>query len=157
MHPTASPDPLGGVSYHRRPLFRFVFLAVLSTVLLIGLCTLAFDAADGGRFGPRLDGEGVLGGWLLEATALTALFLLIQGRGGSWWLDGLLTAWLAWIFRGPVLLLTVAELQGGRGEPLWNLTLRWLLIYSLCGVLIAWLARRVGVRRGGVRRVGVRR
>jgi hypothetical protein len=128
-------------------LFRFLLLAVLLTVLLIGICTLAFDAADGGRFGPRLDGKGVLGGWLLEATALTALFLLIQGRGGSWWLDGLLAGWLAWIFRGPVLLLTVAELQNGVGEPLWTLTLRWLLTYSLCGLLISLVARRVGVRR----------
>jgi len=135
------------LSYHRPPLFRFLLLAVLSTVLLLGIGTLAFDAADGGSFGPRRDGKGVLGSWLLEATALTALFLLIQGRGGGWWMDGLLTAWIAWIFRGPVLLLTVAELQGGRGEPLWNLTLRWLLIYSICGLLMALLARRLEVRR----------
>jgi len=126
---------------------RFLVLAVLSLVLLIGVGTLGFDAADGGRFGPRLDGPVLLGGWLLEAVALCALFLLVQGRGGAWWLDGLLAAWIAWIFRGPVLVLAVAEHLGGGRDPWWGLTLRWLAIYSLAGLFLALLARRLGVRR----------
>ncbi|MCZ6725721.1 MAG: hypothetical protein O7A98_00015 [Acidobacteria bacterium] len=128
-------------------MLRFLLLAVFSSVLLLGTATLAFDALDGGSFGRRLDGSVVLGGWLLEAMALTALFLLIQGRGGSWWLDGLLTAGLAWIFRGPVLVLQVAEVLGGSSGRWWQLSQQWLLIYALCGLLLAFLARQLGVRR----------
>jgi hypothetical protein len=148
-HPVAAQCTAPGVElgYHRRPVFRFVLLAVFSTVLLIGVGTFAFDAADGGSFGTRLDGYDMLGGWFLEAIALAALFLLIQGRGGSWWLDGLLTACIAWIFRGPVLVLSVAQHLGDGRDPWWNLTLRWLAIYTLAGLLIALLARRLGVRR----------
>ena len=128
-------------------MFRFILLAVFSLVLLIGVGTLGFDAADGGSFGPRLGGYDLLGGWALEAVALSALFLLVQGRGGSWWLDGLLTAWIAWIFRGPVLVLAVAEQLGGGRDPWWDLALRWLVIYTLAGLLLGLLARRLGVRR----------
>ena len=128
-------------------MFRFLVLAVFSIALLIGLGTLGFDAADGGDFGPRLGGYNLLRGWLLEAVALSTLFLLVQGRGGSWWMDGLLTAWIAWIFRGPVLVLTVVEILGGGRDPWWSLTLRWLAIYSVAGLFIALLARRLGVRR----------
>jgi len=128
-------------------LLRFLFLSVLTTTLLIGIGAVGFDAVDGGEFGPRLDGKVTLGGWLLEAVALSALFLLIQGRGGSWWLDGLLTAWLAWIFRGPVLVLAVAEANVGAGISWWHLTMRWLVIYTACGFVIAFIARRFGVRR----------
>ena len=135
------------MGYHRPPLSRFLFLAVLATVLLLGTAALAFDALDGGSSGRRLDGAVVLGGWLLEAIALTALFLLIQGRGGSWWLDGLLTAGLAWIFRGPVLVLEVAAVLGNSSARWWHLSQRWLLTYALCGLLLAFLARQLGVRR----------
>ncbi len=141
---TALRSELG---YHHRPVFRFLVLAVFSVVLLMGVGTLGFDFADGGSFGPRLDGADLLGGWTLEAVALCALFLLIQGRGGSWWLDGLLTAWIAWIFRGPVLVLAVAEHLGDGRDPWWDLTLRWLAIYSIAGLFLAFLARRLGVRR----------
>lgn len=135
------------MSYHRHPLLRFLLLAVLASVLVLGLGTLVLDWVDGGSFGPKLDGKFVLGAWALEALALSALFLLVQGRGGNWWFDGLLTAWMAWIFRGPVLVLTVAEVLGRGRAPWWDLSLRWLVLYSLCGLLMALLARRLGVRR----------
>lgn len=135
------------LGYYRSPLFRFLLLALLATTLLLGLGTLALDWFDGGSFGPKVAGTFVLGGWALEAVALTALFLLIQGRGGSWWLDGLLTAWMAWIFRGPVLVLSVAQVLGRGRDPWWDLSLRWLVLYSLCGLFLAFLARRLGVRR----------
>jgi hypothetical protein len=138
------PVPVG---YHRPPLLRFVLLAILSTVLLLGTAALVFDALDDGSSGRRLDGAVVLGGWVLEAMALTALFLLIQGRASAWWLDGLLTAGLAWIFRGPVLVLQVADVLGDNSVHWWHLSQRWLLVYSLCGLLLAFLARRLGVRK----------
>jgi hypothetical protein len=129
------------------PVFRFLLLAILATALLLGLGALAFDAADGGDFGLKVDGRYVLGGWLLEAMTLTALFLLVQGRGGAWWLDGLLTAWMAWIFRGPVLVLAVTQVLGRGPEPWWGLSLRWLALYSASGLLLGFLARRLEVRR----------
>lgn len=128
-------------------MLRFLLLAIIASTLLLGVGTLVWDWVDGGSFGPRLDGKFVLGGWALEAVALTALFLLVQGRGGAWWLDGLLTAWMAWIFRGPVLVLAVAEQLGRRGDVWWDLSLRWLVLYSLCGLLLAAMARRLRIDR----------
>ena len=144
--------PARSLGYHHRPLVRFVLLAVFSCVLVLGLGSLAADWIDGGSFGPRLDGKFVLGVWVLEALALSALFLLIQGRGGRWWLDGLLAAWIAWIFRGPVLVLSVAEVLGRHSERWRELSVQWLVLYSLCGLLLALLARRSGVGRSGVER-----
>lgn len=135
------------MGYDPSPVLRFLFLAVLASTLILGLGSLTADWVDGGSFGPKLDGKFVLGGWALEAVALCALFLLVQGRGGSWWLDGLVTAWMAWIFRGPLLVLTVAEVLSRSSERWWNLSLRWLVLYSLCGLMMALLARRLGVRR----------
>lgn len=126
---------------------RFVVLALLLTVLLIGLGSLVADAADGGHFGPRLPGHFVLGSWTLQAAGLVALFLLIQERAGAWWLDGLLTGWLAWIFRGPVVVLAIAEDVGRSPTSGSSLALRWLVIYSLCGLAISLVARRLRVRR----------
>ncbi len=133
--------------YHRPPLIRFLFLTIPLATLLLGGAALGFDLLDGGEFGPRLDGKTVAGGWLLEATALAALFLLVQGRGGSWWLDGLLAAWLGWIFRGPVMVLVVVEQLGGGRDPWWTMALQSLLVYSLVGFLMALVARKLGVRR----------
>jgi hypothetical protein len=128
-------------------LIRFVLLAVSLTVLLLGLCSLLADFVDGGRFGPGLGGHYVLGGWVLQATGLVALFLLVQGRGGAWWLDGLLAAWLAWIFRGPVLVLALAEGLGHSATPAWSIALQWLVTYSLCGLVLGLVARRLRVQQ----------
>jgi hypothetical protein len=88
-----------------------------------------------------------LGGWAVEAAALTALFLLIQGRTGAWWLDGLVAGWIAWVFRGPILALTMAAWSRLPAEHWWKLSQRWFLLYSLCGIAVAIAARRLGVRR----------
>jgi hypothetical protein len=85
--------------------------------------------------------------WLLEATALLALFLLIQGRSGAWWLDGLATGWIAWIFRGPLLVFAVVAYARLPREPWWGLAFHWLALYSLCGLAIALLARWFKVER----------
>lgn len=140
-------DGYRGLGYHRPPLLRFVLLALLLTILLIGIGSLVADFADGGRFGPRLEGRFVLGGWLLQAVGLVALFLLIQGRGGAWWVDGLLAGWLAWIFRGPVLVLALAENARASAASGWSIAARWLLIYTVCGLVLGLMARRMRVRR----------
>ena len=88
----------------------------------------------------------LLATWLLEAVALSALFLLIHARGGPRWTTGLLAGWIAWIFRGPLLVVTVVELAGLPAGPWWSLTLQWLIRYSLCGLLMAGAAAAADLR-----------
>ncbi len=140
--PPAAARRATALGYHRSPLLRFLLCAIPSVVLVMAAAVLLFGALDDG-VPSRLPGLTLLGGWVLEAAALTALFLLVQGRAGAWWLDGLLAGWIGWIFRGPVLMLTVADVIAGGREPWWTLTQRWLLTYSLAGLLLALLARRL--------------
>jgi hypothetical protein len=139
-------------------LARFLAFALPLLLLFLGLAGFAAehlaptaDTSGLARLGllrhAPIAGAAVLGGWLVEALGLTALFLLIQGRSGRWWLDGLLTGWIAWIFRGPLLLLSLAALTSLPREPWWSLSLRWWLVYPLGGLLLAILARGLGVER----------
>jgi hypothetical protein len=130
---------------------RFVLVALPLVLLLLAAAAVAQEltvppgAPSAGAALAGLAGPWQLGEWLLEATALAGLFLLVQGRGGSWWLDGLLTGGAAWVFRGPLLLLTM-----GRLSPLalrsWAPQVWWWLgSYLLVGLALGWLARRSGV------------
>jgi len=121
-------------------------------VLTLGLYAFALDtfgatlAARAGIEGfelSRLSPTLLLAGWLLEALALTALFLLLLGRTPSRWLDGLATAWIAWLFRGPVLALAIATATHLDPAHWWRIALGWLPIYTLCGLLLAALGRWV--------------
>jgi hypothetical protein len=73
-----------------------------------------------------------------------ALFLVTQGRAGSWWLDGLLAGWLAWVFRGPLLVLTVTVAAHQSQEAWWRIVFGWWVLYSCCGLALAALARGLG-------------
>lgn len=156
----SSSGALGRVRlrYHHPTLARFLVFAIPLLLLLMGLFTfvlehlgLAVDAAPLARLGldraTPLPGRLVLGGWLLESMGLTALFLLVQGRSGLWLLDGLVAGWIAWIFRGPVLVLTLLDFTRLPKQPWWSLSLRWFVLYSCCGLLLAGVARRSGVER----------
>ncbi len=169
LHPRAALVPAGDAAvlqvsavralrYHRPALSRFLAFALPLLLILMGLFTfvqeelgLEVDTASLARFGVARDGALpgglVLGVWVLEALALIALFLLIQGRSGVWPLDGLLAGWIAWIFRGPLLVLTVGTLTRLPRDPWWPLALRWFALYSICGLLVAGVARRVGLER----------
>jgi hypothetical protein len=87
----------------------------------------------------RLPGWVTLGTWCLEALALTALFLLIQGRYRTW-SSGLMAGWIAWVFRGPLLVVSVVGLGGLPAGPWWTLILTWWVLYTLCGLLLGGLA-----------------
>lgn len=142
------------VGYHAAALFRFLIVAI--PLLLLAFVLHAF-ALSGLGWMPDLDGLSryglgpvtdpppalQLGGWILETLALTALFLLVQGRSGSWWLDGLATGWIAWVFRGPVMVLTIERWSRLPRDPWWPLALRWLVLYTVCGLLLALVARRL--------------
>jgi hypothetical protein len=77
--------------------------------------------------------------WALEALALSTLFVLVHGRGWGG-VSGLLTGWIAWVFRGPLLVVTVVGHAGLTPGPWWSLAFRWWVLYSLCGLLLGVIA-----------------
>lgn len=133
---------------------RFLILAI--PLLLLAFILHAFALSNLGWM-PEMDSLAryglspaappstllLVGGWALEALALTALFLILHGRSGAWWLDGLTTGWIAWVFRGPVLVLTIERWSRLPRDPWWPLALRWLVLYTVCGLLLALVARRL--------------
>lgn len=92
----------------------------------------------------RIPAFYVLLAWLMEACGLMALFLVTQGRAGAWWLDGLLSGWLAWVFRGPLLVLTVTVAAHQSQQAWWKIVFGWWVLYSCCGLALAALARGLG-------------
>lgn len=94
---------------------------------------------------PQVPGQLVIGTWLVESAGLIALFLLTRGRFGAWWLDGLVAGWLGWIFRGPLLVITLVVAARQPQEPWWTLAFGWWALYSVCGLSLALLARRSGL------------
>jgi hypothetical protein len=159
--------------YHRAPLRRFLVLALPLLVLAMALQRFALEALGLAPIapilppGPARPGAGsaaailggalpawaVAGAWCLEALGLTALFLLIHGRGvagagtgaGTGWWNGLLAGWIAWVFRGPLLVISVAEVGLSPG-PWWSAALSWLALYTVCGLLLGALAQGAGLR-----------
>jgi hypothetical protein len=133
---------------------RFVIYAIPLLFLLLALFGFAVDLLDlvpgdpGAAAASQLTvpvnhSRLVFSIWLVEAFGLVALFLLLEGRCGTWWLDGLVTGWVAWIFRGPLLVVTMVVVAGGRQEVWWRLAFGWWVLYSLCGLSLAILARRL--------------
>jgi hypothetical protein len=122
---------------------RFLALAFPAVALMISLFHFGWDALDLGadlNLAPRV----LFASWLLEAVGLITLFLLIHGAGRGRFLAGIAAGWIAWVFRGPLLVLTLAGAARLAPEPWWNATLGWLGLYTLCGILLALLARRTG-------------
>ncbi len=141
--------------YHRAVL-RFIAYAVPLLILLLALFGFTVELLDAEpRSGsvirlalfeqPRVPGQLVLGTWLVEASGLIALFLLAQGRFGAWWLDGLVAGWVAWVFRGPLLVITIVVAARQPQDPWWKLAFGWWVLYSVCGLSLAILARRSGL------------
>ena len=130
---------------------RYLAIVLPLLVLIMALFGLAVlsPAAGAAGVGPagRLPLPVAAGGWLVESLALTALFLLIQGRSGRWWLDGVVTGFLAWVFRGPILVLSVASFSNLGSGPWRTLSIRWLILYLVCGAALALTARGLGVER----------
>ncbi len=134
---------------------RFLLFAFTSLVILTALFNLGVELAGGEpelgplvgwqEGGPGLPGAWILASWALEALALTALFQMAvgsRGEGGfQLWLGGLLTGWIAWVFRGPLLVLAAVGFGGQPGGPWWRLSLRWFVLYTLAGLTLAAVAR----------------
>lgn len=128
---------------------RFFIYAVPLTLLLLLLFSVTISAFDVGPAGSltvlslkSASFRLVMGTWLLEAFGLVAMYLLVSGRG-NWWLDGLMAGWVAWIFRGPLLVVTIVVAAGQEQAPWFRLIVGWWVLYSICGLSLAILARRL--------------
>jgi hypothetical protein len=129
----------------RRFLLFALPLLVLTMALFHFVQEMAGTAPDAVRLsrgaGIALPGWVTLGTWCLEAMGLTALFLLIHGRDGRGaWTAGILAAWVAWVFRGPLLVVAVVGLGGLPAGPWWALAFSWWILYTVCGVVLAGLS-----------------
>lgn len=145
---------MGTPRYDRRALKRFLIIALPLLLLTMALfrfaqemLRMAPDAALLSRGGaPSLPHWVMLGTWVLESLGLAALYLLVQGRGGRRLTSGLLTGWIAWVFRGPLLVVAVVALGGLPPGPWWSLAFSWWILYSLCGLLLGSVAAVVGLQ-----------
>ena len=130
--------------YDLRALRRFLIFALPLLVLTMGLFRFALEvlhrAPDPALLSPSsvasLPGWVILATWILEAVGLSALYLLILARGGSRFAAGLLAGWVAWIFRGPLLVVTVVGLAGLPPRPWWGMAFSWWILYSICGLVL---------------------
>jgi hypothetical protein len=136
------------MGYDRRALRKFLLLSLPLLVLAMALFR-AVQEAWGRGGASRMGGTSlpvwvIVGTWVLEALGLSALFLLIQGGGGNRLLNGLLTGWIAWVFRGPLLVVAVVTLGGLPPGPWWALALSWWFLYTLCGLLLGVIGAASG-------------
>lgn len=130
--------------YDLRALRRFLVLSLPLLVLTMGLFRFAEEmlkvTPDPTALSPSavtaLPAWVTFATWILEAVGLSALFLLILGRGGSQLASGLLAGWIAWVFRGPLLVVTVVGLAGLPPRPWWGLAFSWWVLYTLCGLIL---------------------
>jgi hypothetical protein len=137
-------------------LFALPLLLVLFALFNVGLEVAGYEPELGALVGWRAGTFGLPAAWMvatwaLEALALSALYLLIVGPGGPRFASGLLAGWIAWVFRGPLLVITAVGYGGMAHAPWWRLSLRWLLLYTLAGVLLGALGgllRRPAAARG---------
>jgi hypothetical protein len=140
--------------YDRRALRRFLAFALPLLVLTMALFRFALEvlgrAPDPALLSPSgggpLPGWVILATWGLEALGLAALYLLIQGHGGRRWLSGLLAGWIAWVFRGPLLVVSVVGLAGLPPGPWWAMAFSWWVLYTLCGLLLGGAAAASGLQ-----------
>lgn len=119
-------------------MFRFLVLSLPLILLALGVFHFAAEAL--GLAVPELPAPYLLGLWTVEAVGLVALFLLVRERRLNRWLAGLAGSWTAWIFRGPVLALSAAGASRVPAGSWWALLLGWLVLYTVCGLLMAAVA-----------------
>lgn len=138
-----------------RPLLRkFLIFSIPLLILAMALFHFALEAlgrvpdpaALSPAAGRSVPGWVALATWGLEALSLSALFLLIYNRSGLRMLSGLLTGWLAWVFRGPLLVVTVVSLAGLPASPWWGMAFGWWVLYTLCGLLLGGAAAAAGMQ-----------
>jgi len=130
---------------------RFLVLALPLALLVLALAPVVADLAGAGIDDGPLAARGIarpipldlttralaLG---FEAFALVALYLLIEGRTASRVVDGAVAGFAAWIFRGPLLVLTVATLTRLPLATFWQAARVSLVALPLAGVAVGLVA-----------------
>lgn len=146
-----SPAPL--------PTARFLALALPTAMLVLALAGFAAEtlglgpdlaplAARGiGRPGGLPTGVRALA-LAFEATALVALYLLVRGRGAARLFDGVTAGLAAWLFRGPILVLSIAQLTRLPTDPFWQAARIELVALPVAGLAVAALARATRLDAG---------
>ena len=138
--------------YHPVLLTRFLALAIPLALLVFALGGMLFAALglapDVGPLAARgiARPEGLpwtvdLAARALEAAGIVALTLLLSGRMANWVLDGLTVGLVAWLFRGPLLVLGVASLTRIPVAPFWQLARGALVLDLVAGLVLAAFAR----------------
>ncbi|MFN7942193.1 MAG: hypothetical protein U0X73_11380 [Thermoanaerobaculia bacterium] len=136
-------------------MLRFLALAVPALLLLLAFATFAAtqlglepDHSALARLGVArnvaLPRAVMVAALAFESLALLAFYSVVAGRTGAWWLDGLATGLLAWLFRGPLVVVTIATWTRLPTEIFWSQAKLWLVVYPLAGLLAAALGRRTG-------------
>lgn len=121
-------------------MLRFLALAFPLVLLVLAGSHFAVEALDLDT-PDRLPATHLLALWGLETVGLVALYALVRERTWNRWIAGLATAWGAWIFRAPVLYLTVVG-TAGAGRVDWDgLLFAWLVAYTICGLALGAVAR----------------
>ncbi|MEZ5312433.1 MAG: hypothetical protein R2862_01665 [Thermoanaerobaculia bacterium] len=131
---------------------RFLALAIPLALLVFALGGMLFAALglapDVGPLAARgiARPEGLpwtvdLAARALEAAGIVALTLLLSGRMANWVLDGLTVGLVAWLFRGPLLVLGVASLTRIPVAPFWQLARGALVLDLVAGLVLAAFAR----------------
>jgi hypothetical protein len=137
---------------------RFLALAIPVALLVLALCGAGASAMGLAPDTHPLDERGIgrpeplgpavaIAGLAFEATALVALFLLVHGRTGSLVYDGLAAGVAAWLFRGPLLVLAIAELTRLPVAPFWQLARVALVALPTAGLAVGTIARASGLGR----------
>lgn len=133
-------------------MLRFLALALPGAVLVLALVPLALGAAGWAPDLESLEARGVARpqglpapeqglALLFEGTALVALFLLVEGRATSPVVDGVVAGLAAWLFRGPLLVVAVAELTRLPTEPFWHAARIALVALPAAGAVVGAVAR----------------
>lgn len=128
-------------------MFRFLILALPLVILALALFHFAGEALDLDQ-PAKLAAPFLLGRWVLEALGLTALYVLVYERGLGRWASGLAACWTAWLFRGPVSVLVVAGGVRLGTSDWWRLLVAWLILYTVCGLVMGAVARSLEPEAG---------
>ena len=131
---------------------RFLVLALPVALLILALAPVAAELVRAGVDDAPLAARGIARPLPLDATtrtlalvfeafALVALYLLVEGRTASRLVDGVVAGFAAWIFRGPLLVLTVSALTRLPLAPFWQTARIALVALPLAGAAIGLVAR----------------
>lgn len=126
---------MSAVRYHRGTVTRLVLLGLPLVVLMLATGDFVATALLAGE-GLVID-ETRLAEWALESIGLTALVLLVTRYGRSVG-AALLAAAVAWVFRGPLVLVALWRLGSPDPASLQQLSV-WLVAYLAAGLCLGLL------------------